>query len=465
MVNTDRMDPRFLPHNSHLEEPSLFSERDPQLRLLKKQPYVHHSALLEAFPKDIPGIYTLGGGRQIGKSTLLKQWMLALINRGVVPKAIAFLSGELIDDHHTLLHLLMAQLNDMPTDKIRYVLLDEITYIKDWDKGIKYAADAGLLENTILMLTGSDLILIQEARMRFPGRRGQSTVTNFHLYPLSFQETVLLKHPSSDLNRLLTADNPPTEIQMDILYQEFQIYLQHGGYLTAINDLAANGSISHSTLITYSDWIRGDVLKRGKQESYLREILSAIIKRYNSQISWNALARDLSIDHPKTVADYVGLLHSMDAVFIQSALLEDKLCAAPKKRKKLIFNDPFIFHAIRAWLWPVADAYQSQILPFLQDQESCSQLVEATVANHYHRLYPTYYIQAEGEVDVAYIKQAGFWPIEVKWTSQLRTKDLKQILKYPNGKILSKTKTFGTLNTLPTEPLPYVLFRLPAYTE
>ncbi len=72
------MDPRFLPHNTHLETPLQFAMRDPQLRTLKTQKYVYRSKLLDEFPYHIPGIYTLGGGRQIGKSTLLKQWMLEL---------------------------------------------------------------------------------------------------------------------------------------------------------------------------------------------------------------------------------------------------------------------------------------------------------------------------------------------------------------------------------------------------
>ena len=29
------MDPRFLPHNTHLENPAGFTEQDPQLRLLQ----------------------------------------------------------------------------------------------------------------------------------------------------------------------------------------------------------------------------------------------------------------------------------------------------------------------------------------------------------------------------------------------------------------------------------------------
>ena len=73
---------------------------------------------------------------------------------------------------------------------------------------------------------------------------------------------------------------------------------------------------------------------------YLREVLTAIGARLGSQVSWNALARDLSIDHPATVADYVDLLERMDAVLVQKALREDRLTGAPKKAKKLGFTGP-----------------------------------------------------------------------------------------------------------------------------
>jgi len=61
------------------------------------------------------------------------------------------------------------------------------------------------------------------------------------------------------------------------------------------------------------------------------------------------------------VADYVTLLVSMDAAFVQAALMEDKLMASPKKARKLIFTDPFIFHAMRAWLNPCEDPYREQL--------------------------------------------------------------------------------------------------------
>jgi predicted AAA+ superfamily ATPase len=389
--------------------------------------------------------------------------MAKLVKDAVDPKTIAFVTGELIDDHHSLVRLIHEVLNEMPDEHLKYVIVDEVTYIKDWDKAVKYLADAGLLENVVLMLTGSDLIIIREARMRFPGRRGLSGTVDFHLYPLSFCEFVKLKSsftPDEFSHFDEESKVDPSSDLMDRLFMEFENYLIHGGFLTAINDFAQHQQILPATLSTYSDWIRGDILKRNKRENYLLEILGAIINRYGSQITWNALAGDLSIDHPKTIADYIDLLVSMDAVFVQSAIREDKLTAAPKKAKKVVFTDPFIFHALNFWLNPVDDPFTRQLKPVLADRQWSSKLTEACVVTHYRRRFPTFYIKSKGEVDVAYVSENRFWPVEIKWTRQLRPKQLKQIAVYPNGRILTKSTVKGEIQRIPTEPLPLALLKL-----
>ncbi len=73
---------------------------------------------------------------------------------------------------------------------------------------------------------------------------------------------------------------------------------------------------------------------------------------------------------------------------------------------------------------------------------------------------PTYYIKSSGEVDVAYIKDKKFWPIEIKWTNQLRPKDLKQISKYQNAKIWSKTRANSNVLGVPVYFLPIELLKL-----
>ena len=453
-------DPRFSTHNLQQTNTELFLAQDPHLKRLNQQIFIHHSSLLNELPIDKPGIYMVGGGRQVGKTTVLKQWMARLISTGVEGTLIQFFTGELIDDHHMLLNHLQAFLTSVQNDKIKYIIVDEVTYIKDWTKAIKYAADAGLMESTVLILTGSDLGFLREGLILLPGRRGRAEKVDFHLHPLSFRDFVLLKQ-KTDFD-CFDCNDPRTQKLLDL---EFENYLKHGGFLTAINDLAKFNRVENSTFRIYSDWIRGDVIKRNKSEGYLREVLSAILKYTGSQVSWNSLSKSLSIDHPQTVAEYVELLSRMDCLFVQSALLEDKLTAAPKKAKKIAILDPFIHHSIYYYLKSGLSSdqanhfYESQIVPQLLDSEKTSSLVESVVVSHYRRLAPTYYIKAEGEVDLAVVTHGKFKPIEVKWMNQLRTKDLKQILKYKNSLILSKSAAMK-VEGVTVEHLPSHLFNL-----
>jgi len=168
------MDSRFEAYNPHHIAPEQFWTLDNHLRTLSEQVYQYQHPLIAGLPRNIPGIYTIGGSRQVGKTTLLKQWMAALIEEGIPPRSIIFLTGELIDDHHALVALLKQITKDKPPNKRCYIIIDEITYVNNWDRGIKSAADLGLLNDCIVILTGSDLTLMQSARMTFPGRRGKS---------------------------------------------------------------------------------------------------------------------------------------------------------------------------------------------------------------------------------------------------------------------------------------------------
>lgn len=331
-----------------------------------------------------------------------------------------------------------------------------LVHISNWDKGVKYLADAGLIRNTVLVLTGSDSVILQQARMIFPGRRGKADKVNFHLCALSFREYFqLVDLLPNEKELLLESDD-----LIATLYESFHHYLIHGGYLTAINEYAKTGSISISTLDTYAEWIRGDMLKRNRSEHFLREIIKAVIKCYGCQVSWINLSKDLSIDHPKTVSEYIETLQSMDAIFVQQALTEDKLVGAPKKHKKIMFMDPFIYHSMQYWINPTKKPFQEQIIPFVSDPKSASVLIEGVVATHYNRYYPTYYIKAEGEVDVAYVSENKFWPLEVKWTEQLRSSDLKQIAKYPNAKIFAKMDKRVKTQGIPTISIPMGLLNV-----
>jgi len=214
------LSPQFMIHNSQLEAPDEFKKRDPHWRMLNRQTYSYLPPLVHQLPINIPGIYTITGGRQIGKTTLAKQWMERLLSLGVNPKSIAYFTGELIVDHLSMIQQLQSYLAIMPRDSMQYVIVDEVTYIQNWDMGVKFLADAGLLEQTMLLLTGSDTVIIQEARMRFPGRRGRADQVDFHLYPLSIYEVLHLTKAVQHLEEILMAESP-NEQAMEPLTQVF----------------------------------------------------------------------------------------------------------------------------------------------------------------------------------------------------------------------------------------------------
>ena len=63
-------------------------------------------------------------------------------------------------------------------------------------------------------------------------------------------------------------------------------------------------------------------------------------------------------------------------------------------------------------------------------------------------------------MDVAYVRDGRFWPVEVKWTNQLRPKDIKQVARYANGEIWSKGREVGEINGVRVLPLPLRLLGL-----
>lgn len=455
MWYTYTMFDEFLIHNQFKESIKRYKEFDPHLRKIKPLPFRYESSLINEPSLHIPGIYLITGGRQVGKTTFLKQFILSLLTKNKVnPDNILFITGELIDTHHILRRIVEAFYN---AGAFQYLFVDEVNYIPDWDKTIKYLADSGIFEHMAVILTGSDSQIIRSAMKRFAGRRGKADKVDFIFSPLSFKEFALLKNPRlsticKDIIRApITQNIPEYPKYHESLTACFYEYLVHGGYLPAISVYFLEGSISKPVINTYIEWIVGDILKHNKSEHYLREILKGIKTAYASQISWNNLAKHLSIDHHKTVSDYCHLLQYIHVLHILEALSEHKLAAAPKKNKKLYFRDPFIYHAVSCFL--DQNLLPNAIENRLKHPEYVSRLVETAVVDHCKRWDSAFYIKGEkGEVDIALVRDKTLYPIEIKWTKQLRPEELKQLRQYANGVILTPHavhKTFEKFNIIP----------------
>ena len=109
-------------------------------------------------------VYTLRGPRQIGKTTMLKGFVQELITSGTNPRLIFYHTCDLIDSPKELTRVLSSYIDavrqDYP-DRL-FILLDEVSSIRDWQKGIKHLVDIGKLGNCTVILTGSHSIDVKK---------------------------------------------------------------------------------------------------------------------------------------------------------------------------------------------------------------------------------------------------------------------------------------------------------------
>lgn len=425
-------------HNQFKINLGVFKEIDPHLRPLSQLKYQYHTPWWQALPLDTPGIYILTGGRQIGKSTSCKLLIQhCLENNLFSSQAISYVPCDEIFDAKQLSETLRAILTEMSTAHF-LLIVDEITYVKDWDRVIKALADEGYFQQGICLLTGSDTLILKEAAMRFPGRRGFAAQTDFHLYPLSFADYVKLQ---------IKTEPTPTELQT-----LFKNYLICGGYLRAINDLAQYGKVTEATFSTYEQWLRGDFLKQGKHESTLLSLLQTLLQVGISQISYSTLTQKMGLVSKETCMDYCRILERLDVLFNLQAFDQNKQLGFPKKARKFHFFDPFIYHTCVHWL--NREGYLHQ--PVLE-----SNLVEATVAAHCYRNGKAFYFKGEGEVDVIWLKSREITAIEVKWAEQLRASDLKTLKHFKERAIiLTKRPQAGSIETIQAIPVYQFLWSL-----
>jgi predicted AAA+ superfamily ATPase len=97
------------------------------------------------FNLEQDAIYTMRGPRQVGKTTLIKIMIRELLEKGIHPKRIFFWACDLIDTPKELATTLQCYLDGARKeyDDRLFVFLDEISSIRDWQKGIKHLVDAG----------------------------------------------------------------------------------------------------------------------------------------------------------------------------------------------------------------------------------------------------------------------------------------------------------------------------------
>lgn len=348
-------------------------------------------------------LHFLLGPRQVGKTTAIKILIHKLLeNNNYNPKSIFYYSCDELIDHRELGEILDSYLSAKSSWNIGSVIifLDEITFVKDWWRAIKSRVDLGKFANDVLILTGSASLELMRQKELFPGRRGKGQ--DFVMLPMDFSTYVStfgkLDIKSSNLEDL-DANLKANALYSNKISELFKQYLITGGFPVSIKDYYIYKRIPIEVNKVYLDWVRGDWSKAGRNEKYMKEILSYIIRARGTPISWNGIASETSINSPNTVRSYIETLEYIFSLNILYFLTPD-FRIMYKKNKKIHFSDPFLFKVFSH---------------YAKTEFSEDWLVEATVASHLKRNYPIYYWRNSSEVDVICSidkRQIGF---EVTW--------------------------------------------------
>ncbi|RLF47840.1 MAG: hypothetical protein DRN20_05405 [Thermoplasmata archaeon] len=275
------------------------------------------------------------------------------------------------------------------------ICLDEITFVHEWWRAIKSRIDLGKFENDVLILTGSASMEIMKQRELFPGRRGYGR--DFLMLPLSFNSYAkvlgkldIVSGGIEDVERTAKAN----KIYSDKLSDLFKKYMETGGFPRSIKDYWKYGKVSIETERIYLDWVRGDWVKAGRSEKYMKEVLSYIIRARGTPISWLGIAAETSLSSPNTARVYV---ETLEHTFVAKTLnfISPDFRVMHRKNKKIHITDPFLIKIISR---------------YTRTDFSKEWAVEATVASHIARICPVYYWRNSTEVDIVCIvdnKQIG----------------------------------------------------------
>ena len=422
------------------------------------------------FDEDV--VYTLRGPRQVGKTTLVKELIKELIEKSRVNgRRIFYWTCDLISGPKELALLLETYIEwarkTFPADRL-FIFLDEISSVKDWQKGIKFLVDTGRLQNCTLILTGSHSLDIRRASERLPGRRGKvADVLDKILLPMKFAEYIDVRHKGVrevilDLDLLARVNRQrilfsladgeiPSEIEELNLYSTELLsllddYLITGGIATAIDSYVSRGEISPQVYETYIRVMLGDAMRWDKKETYMAQVVRRLIETMGTRVSWKALWKGTDLGSHHTVAEYVDVLESSFVVSIIYQLDRSKNAPDYSKDKKIHFQDPFLFHSLRSWVFSL-DPYEAS-LEYLDDIENKARLLECVICNHLIRLAFALFPSSEydyrrkvmywkgrrdKEVDFTLKVDNKYVPIEVKFRKEIPKKELSGLYNFMKG--------------------------------
>ena len=314
--------------------------------------FAFHEAMKRLDQSDIRRTVVLTGTRRVGKTTIQYQMIETLLERGVAPQKIVFISMD-----HPMLKLsgvndvLECYHENIYAEQDVYYFFDEIQYAQDWDKWLKTIYD--MQPDTQVVATGSaSPALIKGNQESGAGRWTVIQVPTMSFYeyceilnldrpelPKTFKATQMLHMTQQDRTRIM--------MQLSKVQNHFNRYLQVGGFpelALADNDLMAQQVMREDVV--------DKVLKRDLPSLYnirnateLERIFLYLCNVSSEIVSIEAIAKELSGVSRPTVENYIQYLESANLIY-QSWPVDMAGKRVLKAKPKIYIADAAIRNAV-----------------------------------------------------------------------------------------------------------------------
>ena len=408
-------------------------EKDFHLTKLNNQSIKWNYKIIDDFST---GIYSLRGPRQVGKTCWIKQKINELLSK-TLPNNIFFYSCDNINKDD-LLEIINTFFELSGAGK-KFIFLDEMPFVENWELTIKHLYDAGKLKDCFVLLSGSNSIDLNRSVEKLPGR-GDAGKRHFIMHPLMFREYLKAINFKLKLSGKKTKDEALLKLNLRELTKAYNDYLLTGGFLKIINEYYEKKSISDSSYDVYLKWIIGDLAKFNLKEKYAKQILRRVLETGSSEVSWSSLISGTEIDTHNTIAKYAEALEEMFVLNIIFKMDFNKEIPDYPKSKKIYFSDPFVISCVYKWVNSTEDNFRKYKNNL---ENTIDKISEGVVLNHIIRI-----LTKRTKSNVFNYSDVVYY-----WTNKSKTKEVDFAQELGAGKYIKKPYTLEKIGVAAKEEL------------
>lgn len=375
----------------------------------------------------------LMGPRRVGKTVLIYHSIQKLIEDGVSPQQIIYVSVETPIYNRISLEMLFLLAKEAVvktgSKETFYVFFDEIQYLKDWEIHLKSLVDT--YRNCKFVASGSAAAALKKKSME----SGAGRFTDFMLPPLTFNEFIHLKNYSSLIGPAKIEWKGSqiasySAINMNRLNELFLNYINYGGYPEVV--------FSEQIQSNPGQYIRHDiidkVLLRDLPSLYgitdvqeLNTLFTVIAYHSGNEFSYENLSKESGVKK-ETIRKYIEYLEAAFLIRVIHKTNENAKRFQRATSFKIYLTNP----SLRCALFQ----------PLQSTDEEMGNMVETTIfAQWIQRSNAQVYYanwkngRKQGEVDLVGIHaatQKPNWAVEIKWSNHYyeHPGDLRSLLEF-----------------------------------